>query len=105
MMRGKVDGYFNELNTLIAKHADLSEMEPALDDIVGKLESGFKIEQTEETKLGGWEYIDQINKLLDQSTTEYKAGNFEDARAHPREASSKTMKTSKATLQQTTWIL
>lgn len=82
----EVAGYFNELNTQVSKHVDLDGIEPSLDGIVGKLESAFKIESAEGTKLGGWEYIDQINKLLDQSATEYKAGNFEEARTHAREA-------------------
>ena len=82
----EVDGYFNELNTQVAKHADVEEIEPSLDGIVAKFESAFKIESAEATKIGGWEYIGRINKLLDQSATEYKAGNFEDARAHAREA-------------------
>lgn len=80
----EIEGQFAELNTLVAKPADLDDIEPVLDGIVGKLEAAFAIESQQ--KPDGWGYIDRIRALLDQSVTEYKDGKFEDARAHAREA-------------------
>ncbi|MEO9295769.1 MAG: hypothetical protein ABI347_09245 [Nitrososphaera sp.] len=78
--------FFDQLNELVVRPANPAEVETVLDGISHKLEEAFKLESAQASEIGGWEYIDKINELLGQSITEYKEGNFDDAKALAREA-------------------
>jgi hypothetical protein len=72
--------FFELLDTRIAAKADSEEISTAIGGIIHELEEVFAIESTEIGKLDGWGYIDKINELLDNSLTEYKEGEFQQAR-------------------------
>ncbi|MEW5839763.1 hypothetical protein [Nitrososphaera sp.] len=82
----EVDEFFQQLDALTASAASAGEVETVIDGIKHELEEAFGLESAEASELGGWEYIEQINRLLDQSVSEYREGNFDEARALAVEA-------------------
>jgi hypothetical protein len=82
----EVAEFFEELNSLTAANADFEHVETAIGGINHEYEEVFGLEGSGTEELGGWEYIDRINELLDQSVHEYEEGEFDEARAIAREA-------------------
>ena len=82
----EIEEFFGQLDTLVATPANPDEVGTVIGGIRHELEEAFELESAEGSELGGWEYIDNINELLDHSVEQYEAGNFDEARAHAVEA-------------------
>lgn len=81
----EVEELFAELDTLTSSNGDPAAVAIAIGGINHEYEEVFGLEGKAE-ELGGWEYIDRIKELLDQSVHEYEEGEFDEARALAREA-------------------
>lgn len=82
----EIEEFFGQLDALVAQLASAGEVETVIDGIKHELEEAFELESAEASELGGWEYIAEINELLDHSVQEYEEGNFAEARALAVEA-------------------
>ena len=78
--------FFELLDMRMAAKADPEEIKTAVGGIIHELEEVFELDSAETGKLDGWGYIDKINELLDHSLTEYKEGEFQQARTLAVEA-------------------
>jgi molybdenum-dependent DNA-binding transcriptional regulator ModE len=81
----EVNEFFEQLDALVARPASAGEVETVINGINHELEEAFELE-AEEEELGGWEYIDRIEELLDEAVVEYEEGNYDTARALAVEA-------------------
>lgn len=82
----ETEEFFEQLNSLTKANASSEEVETVIGGIVNELEEALGLEEEEEIKPGGWEYIAKINELLDQAAEEYEEGNAQRARALTLEA-------------------
>lgn len=82
----ETEEFFEQLNSLTKANASSEEVETVIGGIVNELEEALGLEEEEEIKLGGWEYIAKINELLDQAAEEYEEGNAQRAKALAVEA-------------------
>jgi hypothetical protein len=79
--------FFEKLNSLTKSNADIEEVETVIGGIVHEFEEALGLEEGGgEQELDGWGRLDKIVQLLDQSVTEYKAGNAQKAKALAIEA-------------------
>ncbi len=81
----EVAEFFERLNSLTASNARFEEVETVIGGIVHEFAEVFDLEEGE-AKYDGQAYIDTIIVLLDESVTEYKAGNAQKAKALAIEA-------------------
>jgi hypothetical protein len=76
---------FVQLNSSLLAKADPKDIEKSVDGIIHEVEEGLGIEG-EDHEYDGQAYINNIQSLLNQTLTEYKAGNYQEAREHAVEA-------------------
>src|SRR6185436_1820461 len=76
---------FEQLNSSLLARADPTDIEKSVDSIIHEVEEGLGIE-VEDHEYDGQAYINSIQSLLNQTLTEYKAGNYQEAREHAVEA-------------------
>jgi hypothetical protein len=76
---------FVQLNSSLQTKADPEDIEKSVDGIVHEVEEGLGIEG-EDHEYDGQVYINNIQSLLNQTLTEYKAGNHQEAKEHTVEA-------------------
>jgi hypothetical protein len=72
--------------TLIETKGDTQEVSDTVQHAQSELRAILEASGSTDTQLDGWDYIDNIHELLDQSLAAYKAGSYEDARNLAREA-------------------
>ncbi|HXG06393.1 MAG TPA: hypothetical protein VNI77_03600 [Nitrososphaera sp.] len=83
----EIEEFFGQLNSLTESNASFEEVETVIGGIVHEFEEALGLEEEEEEgDDGNWAYIDRILELLDQSVSEYKAGNSQKAKALAIEA-------------------
>jgi hypothetical protein len=76
---------FEQLNSSLLAKADPKDIEKSVDGIIHEVEEGLGLE-VEDQEYDGQAYINNIQSLLNQTLTEYKAGNYQEAREHAVEA-------------------
>lgn len=81
----ELEEFFAEINTTTSNLGSHEQLVLSVESIEHELQEAFKL-GSETSKLGGWEYIERINLLLDESVEEYEKGEFDEARALAREA-------------------
>jgi hypothetical protein len=72
--------------TLIETKGDTQEVSDTVQHAQSELRAILEASGSTDTQPDGWDYIDNIHELLDQSLASYKAGSYEDARNLAREA-------------------
>ncbi|MGI0019930.1 MAG: hypothetical protein ACREAY_05630, partial [Nitrososphaera sp.] len=61
----EIEGFFGQLDALVARPASPGEVGTVIGGIQHELEEAFELESAGASELGGWEYIENINELLD----------------------------------------
>lgn len=84
----EIEEFFGQLNSLTGSNASFEEVETVIGGIVHEFEEAAGLESGAGGggAEGNWAYVDRIVELLDQSVAEYKAGNFQKAKALAIEA-------------------
>lgn len=77
---------FEQLNASLLVKADPKDIEKSVDAIIHEVEEGLGLEGGKDEEYDGQAYINNVESLLNQTLTEYKAGNYQGAREHAVEA-------------------
>jgi hypothetical protein len=82
----EVEGDLATIAGLIERKGDAQEVSDTVQHAQAELRAILEASGGSDVRLDGWDYIDNIYELLDQSLAAYKAGSYDNARDLAREA-------------------